>query len=194
MIKMFKFRQSLMNNALKCLLISGSLFMGIYAMIMPIHALFVQEIGGDLKTASVAYTIYWLTAGLFTFLTSKIESKMKETELAIAFSQFIITFAYIIYYFTASPGTLYVAMFFIGLANAFFWPAYHVVFAKHTQKKYATMQWGFFDASSYLVPAIGSLIGGFLAAKYGFDLIFIIMAVLSFLNGLFIVILPRKLL
>jgi len=51
-----------------------------------------------------------------------------------------------------------------------------------------------FDGLVYLILAIGAELGGWLVKWYGFNMVFLIMAILSFLAGFFILFLPRKVL
>lgn len=191
---MFFHRKSVINTALKIMLLISGIFMFAYAMFMPLYAIFVEEMGGGITTAANAYAIFWAVAGILTFLTGKLEGKMKETELAIGWSQYIIMLAYIVFYFANSVNWIYGAMAVLGIGNAVFWPAFHSVYGKHTNKINSTEQWSFYDALAYLIPAIGAFIGGWIVKLYGFDLIFIIMALLSFACGTFILFLPRKML
>ncbi len=185
-------RKPSLNKALKMLLLISGLFMFAYAMLMPIYALFVEKIGGDVRAASIAYAIFWLVTGLLTFIAGRIENKMKRVELAIVCSQFIIALAYLFYYFIKSIPMLYLAMVVLGIGNAIFWPAFHSLYTRHVNAQRSAWQWGFYDGLTYLIPAVGAFIGGWLVKLYGFGLIFVIMAALSLLNGLFIIILPKK--
>jgi len=187
-------KKPMVSKPLRALLLISSAFIFANAMFMPIYALFVEKIGGSITTASTAYAIFWLVAGVLTFIAGKIENKMKETELAIMLSQFIVCIGYILYYFTDTIFMLYIVMVILGIANAIFWPAFHCVYTKHVDGQKSAWQWSFYDGLTYIVPAIGAFIGGWLVKLYGFNVIFIIMAVIAFLNGIFIGILPRKVL
>jgi len=194
MISLFLHKKTNFNKALKALIFISGIFMFAYAMLMPIFAIFVEKIGGSVTTASNSWAIFWLVAGILTFVMGKLESKMDETELAIVWSQYIICIAYILYYFTTTTSMLYIVMIILGIGNAIFWPAFHSVYTKHVDEKNSTWQWSFYDGMAYIIPAIGAALGGFLVNLYGFNLIFIIMAILTFLNATFILFLPKKIL
>jgi len=187
-----------LNTALKLMLVVSGLFVFAFGMFTPLYAIFVKDIGGDITTASSAWAVFSLVAGLTTFITGSWENKIKETEIGIVWSQFIIGLAYTFYYFTDffSNGILmlYLAQAILGLGMAFFWPAFHAVYAKHVEPTKSAWQWSLYDGLAYLTPAIAAVLGGWLVKHYGFDVVFLIMAVLSYICGLFIWILPRKLL
>lgn len=182
------------NKPLKALLFISGLFMFAFGMFSPIYALFVERIGGDITTASNAWAVFLMTAGVLTFLTGKFENKLKETELAIAWSQVVIGLAYVMYCFTEEAAMLYLTQMVMGIGAAIFWPAFHSIYGKHTDGDQAAWQWSFYDALAYIVPAASAVIGGVLVKTYGFDMIFVIMAGLSFINAVFIWLLPRKVL
>lgn len=191
---MFFWSGRVINKPIGILLFISGAFMFAFAMFSPLYAIFVQKVGGGVTDAANAWSVFLLTAGVFTLITGKIENKMKEKELAIAWSQFIICLAYCLFYFTNSLLMLYLSMFVIGLANAFFWPAFHSIFDQHAEGVHVTVRWSLYDSLAYLVPAIGTFLGGMVVKFYGFGLLFLIMAGVSFLCGLLIVLLPRKVL
>ncbi len=176
--------KSKLNGPIKALLVVSGLFTFAFGMFSPIYALFVETIGEDITVAANAWAVFSLTAGLLTFITGRWENKIKETEFGIVWSQFVIGFAYV----------LYLAQAILGAGMALFWPAFHATYGKHTTKDEAAWQWSLYDGLAYLLPAVAAVAGGELAKAYGFGTIFIIMAILSFICGLFVLILPRKVL
>ena len=190
----FWHRKFMFSRALRFLLLISSLFMFAFAMFSPIYAIFVEKIGGGITEASGAWAIFGITSGLLTFLAGKYENKMKETELAIAWSQFVVCIAYVLLYFTHTSHMLYLVMIILGIGEALYWPAFHAVYGKHVDGKKSTWQWSIYDGLAYIVPAFGAALGGWLVANYGFSLIFIIMAAISFACGVLIIFLPRRIL
>ena len=182
------------NKALRVLMLISALFMFAFGMFSPIYALFVKEIGGDITVAANAWALFLLTAGVLTILTGRLENHMRETELGIAWSQFLIAAAYFLYYFTSQVAMFYAAQFLLGVGTAFFWPAFHAVYGKHVDSSNAAQQWSFYDALAYLVPSLAAVVGGWTVKAYGYQVIFMVMAILSLVCGFFILILPRKLL
>lgn len=190
----FIFKKETFNTALKILILISGFFMFAYAMLTPLYAIFVEKIGGGISTAANSYALFWAVAGIMTFVIGKIESKIEETELAIAYSQFIVGLAYVLLYFTWSPTLLYISMIILGIGNAMYWPAFHAVYSRHTNKANATEQWSIYDGMAYLIPAFGAAIGGVIVNNFGFGSLFIIMSIICFFCGIFIIILPRRIL
>ena len=176
------------------LLVISGFYMFAFGMFGPIYALFVERLGGDIQIASNAWAVFLFTTGVLTFMTGKWENQMKESEVGIAWSQFIVAGAYMMYYFADKVAMLYVAQVLLGVAAAFFWPAFHSLYGKNVDNKKAAWQWSFYDAMAYLVPAIAAVMGGWIVKHYSFDAIFLIMAVMSVVAGMYVLLLPKKLL
>jgi predicted MFS family arabinose efflux permease len=181
-----------LNGPLRILLIVSGLFTFAFGMLMPIYALFVEGIGEDITVAANSWAVFSLVAGLLTFVAGKWENKIKETELGIAWSQFVLGFAYILFFLTDGVMMLYLAQACMGAGMALFWPAFHSTYGKHTTRKEAAWQWSLYDGLAYLLPALAAVVGGMVVEVYGFSSMFIIMATLSFVCGFFVLLLPRK--
>lgn len=190
----FQYNHTKSNPAIRVMLWISAFFMFSFGMFSPLYAIFVEKIGGDITTAANAWAIFSLTAGVLTFITGRMENKLKETELAIAWSQIVLGAAYFVYYLASDVTMLYLAQVFLGAGMALYWPAFHSVYGKHVERGKAVAQWGIYDGISYLVPAVAAVTGGWLVKVYGFEMIFIVMALMSFFCGFFILVLPRKIL
>ncbi|PIP24842.1 MAG: hypothetical protein COX34_02005 [Candidatus Nealsonbacteria bacterium CG23_combo_of_CG06-09_8_20_14_all_36_12] len=71
-----------MPLALKILLLTDGLFLLAAAMLGPIYAIFVEEIGGDILTAGTSFAIFALVMGTLILIIGRIEDiVLKETEL-----------------------------------------------------------------------------------------------------------------
>ena len=71
------------NRALRILLVTNGIILFAGAMMGPIYALFVEEIGGDLLDASLTVAIFALAAGITALISGRYADKIKENELII---------------------------------------------------------------------------------------------------------------
>ncbi|OGY43981.1 MAG: hypothetical protein A2731_02530 [Candidatus Buchananbacteria bacterium RIFCSPHIGHO2_01_FULL_39_8] len=193
---MFSFRRKkpLFDTALKILLVTNSLILVAGAMIGPIYALFVEEIGGDLLDASLTGGVFALAAGITTLISGKFSDKIKENELIVVLGYGIMGFSFLLYIFCNSIWFLFLIQVITGLGEAIYSPAFDAVYSKHIEKKKAGKQWGAWESMNYFALTAGAIIGGFIATALGFDVLFGIMAVLSFGSALYILRLPRQVL
>lgn len=187
---MFK---KLFNKSLRILLFTNGLVLTASAMLGPIYALFVEKVGGDLLEASSTFAVYNLTAVILTFIFGKFADKIKEEELVVVLGYLILGIGFLGYLFVNSIWSLLLVQVIIGLGEAVYGPAFDACYSKHLEKGKYAAEWGIWEGLNYLTKAIGALIGGILANSFGFNYLFIFMALLCFISAFYIFLLPRKL-
>ncbi len=181
-----------LNRSLRAMLVVSALYMFAFGMFSPLYAIFVEKVGGNVAVASNAWAVFMLVAGLMTFITGRWENDSRQTVIGLAWSQFIVGAAYLIYYLADGVAWLYVAQVLLGLGASFFWPAFHSLYGKHVDKRNQAKQWSIYDGLAYLLPAGAAVLGGWLVDNYGFGLMFLVMAAMSLLCGIYILFLPKK--
>jgi MFS family permease len=183
-----------MNKALKILLFTNGLVLVAGAMLGPIYALFVDRIGGSLLDASFAGGIFALSAGIMSIISGKFSDSIKESELVVVLGYMLMGIGFISYIFVGSIWTLFAVEILFGLSVAIYAPAFDAAYSKHLNKKKAGSQWGAWESMNYFTAAVGALIGGFVVTYLGFNVLFVIMAILCWFSGIYIYFLPRKVL
>ncbi len=191
---MFNFNKPLFTRPLKILLITNSLILVAGAMIGPIYALFVEEIGGDLLAASISGSAFTLSAGITTLIAGKISDKLQEKKSIIFFGYLLMGLGFLLYTVCFSLWFLLLIQILIGFGEAIYSPAFNAIYSKHLDKNKAGQQWGAWESLNYFSLAIGSGLGGIIASVFGFGILFLIMAGLSFLSALYVYFLPKKIL
>lgn len=186
--------EHIVTRPLKILLSTNGLYYMAGAMIGPIYALFVEEIGGDLLDASYAFSVFAIAAGITAYISGKYTDQIKENELIIAFGYFIISIGYFYYIFVGSVWQLFISQALIGLGGAVYSPAFDALYSLKLKKNNAGMAWGMWEIMYYFTTAAGALIGGFVVTYFGFTPLFIIMGSLALMSALYIFILPRNVL
>lgn len=171
-----------MKKGLKILLLSDSWATLALGLIGPIYAIFVEEIGGDILDASWAYFAFMFTTGIVMFLLGKWEDKIKHKEKLVIAGYSLTTIGCLSYVFVDSQLTLIITQIILGLAGALYIPAFDALYSKFLEKNKETSQWGFEESMIYIVTAVSSLIGGYVAKFYGFKTLFILMFLISLLS------------
>lgn len=187
-------RRLFFNKALRILLATSGFVLLAGAMIGPIYALFVEEIGGSLLDASLAGGIFALAAGVTTFLAGKYADKLKESELIVVVGYVLLGVGFLLYTQVRSIAMLFAVEILIGFAEAIYAPAFDVLYTKHLDKRKEGREWGTYEATEYFTAAIGAVVGGFIVVNWGFNTLFVIMASISFISGIYIYFLPRRVL
>jgi len=74
------------------------------------------------------------------------------------------------------PALFWVAPGVLALHKMFFWPAFHANFAAHTAKANSGTELSWAQLVAYSSGVVGPILGGFIAAAYGFSTLFLIAA------------------
>jgi MFS family permease len=187
-------KRFLFNKALRILLITNGLVLLAGAMLGPIYALFIENIGGDLLDASLTGGFFALAAGITTLIAGKFADKNKRDELIVAFGYAVMGLGFLLYIFVNSIWFLFGVQILIGFAEAFYSPAFDALYSKHITKKKAGREWGAWESINYFSIAIGAAIGGLIASNFGFTSIFAIMSALCFISAIYIFHLHKRIL
>jgi len=182
------------SKGIKTILLVDSIVMVAAAMLGPIYALFVEEIGGSLLDASFAAAIFAVVGGITCLISGNLTDKIKENELIIVFGYFMLGIGFFLYTFVDSILFLFGVQVIVGLAHAVSNPALDAVFSKHLDKGKVGKEWGAWEALGFFTYAIGAVVGGLIVINFGFDAIFIIMSILCFASAIYIYLLPRDIL
>jgi len=182
------------NKATRILLGTNAMILLAGAMLGPIYALFVEDIGGDLLDASIAWGIFALAAGFTTLLTGKYADKIKQNELILVVGYILMGIGFALYLVVGSVMMLFFVQLVIGFAEAIYAPAFDALYSKHLAKTKIGRGWGAWEATDYFTAGAGAVVGGLIVTNFGFNTLFVVMALLSFASGLYIYLLPRRIL
>ncbi len=183
-----------LNKPLIILILTNSAVLISIAMLAPIWAIFVEEIGGDILEVGLAVSTLAITAGIVVIFTGKISDQVKDDELIIAVGYLIIGAGFILYNFVSNVWFLAVVQIIIGIGIAIYEPAFDSVYSKHLKSKSEGREWGAWESVNYFCQAIGAALGAVIATAFGFNALFIMMAALCIVSALYIFIIPRKVL
>jgi MFS family permease len=182
------------NKALKLLLNTNALILISGAMLGPIYALFVKEIGGDLLDASIAGSLLAFVGGITVLLTGRLSDKVKRPEFIVALGYLVIGLGFLLYLMADSIWWIFAIQSIIGFGGALYAPAFDALYSIHLDKHSEGSEWGEWEAMNYFTSAAGALIGGFIVTTFGFSPLFIIMALLCFISSIYIFLLSKKVL
>lgn len=182
------------SKAIRVLICTNALVLVAGAMLGPIYALFVEKIGGDLLSASLTAGVFALAAGTVTLISGRYADKIKENELIVVFGYVIMGAGFLMYMKVGSIWSLFLVQIVIGFAEAVYVPAFDSLYSKHTSNRSRGRAWGAWEAANYFTIAVGSIAGGFIVNKIGFNALFLTMALLCFISAFYIYFLPRKVL
>ena len=182
------------NFALRILLITDGLVVFSGAMLGPIYALFVRDIGGDILDTGLAAGVFTATAGIVVFLSGRFSDKIKETELIVSLGYAIMGTGFLSYTLVHSVSQLLIAQVIIGFGQALCSPSFDALYSKHVEPGRSGSQWGAWESMSYFAVAFGALAGSTVVSIFGFQALFVAMSGFAYMSAIYIYLLPRKVL
>lgn len=174
-----------MKRGLVILLACFALFTLATEVLVPVYAVFVEGIGGDLLTAGGAYAIFMGVTAVLVFLISRWEDRFKHLEKLIILGFCIKVVGFTGYVFVRTPMHLFIVQIILGIGEAVSLPAHDGLYSQLIEKgRYASV-WGLYDALWYITAAVAGIIGGAIAQYMGFQMLFFFMIIVS-LAGLLV--------
>ena len=183
--------KKILNKPIKILLATNGLILMAAAMIGPIYALFIEEIGGSLLDASYAGAAFALVAGITVLVSGSYTDKVKHPERIVALGSIIFGSGFFLLTFVQSIWMLLLVQGIIGFGEAIYSPSYDAVYSKHLTKNEAGRQWGFWESMSYFTAVVGALLGGYIASTFGFDALFIVASLFCLASAIYVLVLPK---
>jgi MFS family permease len=183
-----------MNKLIEILLVSS--FFGNMAagFIGPIYAVFVEQVGGDLITAGIAYAIFAIVSGILLILLGRWEDHVKHKANLLIASRLLSIAGFMGYLFVHSPEQLFFVQVILGISIALGAPAFDSIYYKNVSKKDSAFEWGAWEGVYQIALGFSALIGGFVAEAFGFKLLFILMIIFGFFSlcATFALVLEKK--
>lgn len=171
-----------MKPILRVLYVSSWLSWFAASLFGPIYAIFVQQIGGDVLDAGIAYAIFSIVMGIFTLLMGKLEEKTFDRRKSLVWGYAILMGATIGYVSVQSPYQLFIVQACMGIGAAINYTAWDALFSHAVEKGKESVEWGTQEGGMQIVAGVAAIAGSFVVATFGFDVLFLGMAFIQSLS------------
>jgi len=177
------------NKVIKTMIQADLIFVSAFGLITPIFAVFIlnQIKGGDVKVVGFAAAIYWILKSLLQVPIGRYLDKNvgeKDDFYFVIMGYFLavlVPLGYIFSYFTWHIYGLQ-ALYAIAMGMAI--PGWAAIFTRHIDKGKEAFEWSLESTAMGLGAGITGAIGGILASKFGFNIVFILVAIVAFIGTL----------
>jgi len=173
------------NPLVKAFIFSEMFLWSAWNFVIPIFAIFAaNEIqGGSIKIAASAYSTYLIIRVITELIAGKYLLDKKDTKKIVdtIIGTFIIAVSFIGFSLSNTVLPLFIFFGTIGIGMGISAPAKYSLFACHLDKGKEALEWSFYDAISFTGMALSAALGGFIAAEYGFKLLFFLVSLLNFI-------------
>lgn len=185
----------LLNRPLRILLFNDTLTLIASAMIVPIYAIYVDEIGGDLLDAGLAAGIFAIVAGFAVLITGRIADRITYKARILSVGYLLSAIGFLLYTVVGTMWQLLLVQAIVGLSQAVIGPVFDAMYGNHIGgKKHAPSRWSMWESAYYFAIAIGSGAGALIVKYAGFDTLFIVMSCMCLLSSLYILGQSKKIL
>jgi MFS family permease len=175
-----------MNKSLKILLIADSFNIFASALLGPIYAIFVKNIGGNIISTSWSFALLPIFSGTTLFIISRFQDKVKNWKGFMIASYLLFSLSYLLYLGVNSVFELYFVQALAGLSYAIGTPAYKGFYSKKLDNDKEASQWGNLDSMTQYVTALGAITGGLIVTIYGYNYMFAFMSFLALVSAVVI--------
>lgn len=172
-----------MNPQLKLLFAANSMITLAGTMIIPTYALFIEEAGGGIEMAGVLFGVTFLSASVAEIAVIRFKDKPGLSLKLLKLNFLIRGLAWLALAFVSTIPVIFVAQVIIGASAAFGSPAFNSLVSEHLDGQKHIREWGMWELVYNPSVALGSILGGFFVASFGFGSLFIIMSALAFISG-----------
>ncbi len=169
--------EKIRKRNLRIFIFSNSLMALAFGLFGPFYLIFINEIGGSIENFGIAVGLVVLSGALMSLIAGKYSDKFgRKPFLIIAgYASAIIVFLYTI---INSIWQLYLLQIFSGLIISIFETSESAYLADITKKQKRGTDIGKYDAYGGFAEAFAIFAGGFLAGKFGFEIIFYIVSII----------------
>lgn len=152
------------------------LFSFAFSLIIIFEPVFFYQIGLSLVGISLYYALHYTLYVLIMPVGVKFAARFGvEHSLALSMPFFILYFLALAALPTR-PSFFWVAMVLLTIHKIFYWPAYHANFARFSDGKNRGTEQSWMRFITYGTGILGPLLGGVIAARFGFPILFVLAA------------------
>jgi MFS family permease len=180
------------NKALRFLLCTNGIILLAGAMLAPIYAIFVEEVGGDVLDAGIAGGAFALAAGVTVLISGRLSDKLSRHREVVACGYAIMAVSFFLMLFVHAVWSLILVQIVMGLGEAIYLPAFDALYSQPLDDHKEGSEWGMWEALNYFTTAVGAIAGGIIVQYFGFDPLFVLMGLLCLGSAVFVIRIPRK--
>ncbi|HRY62310.1 MAG TPA: MFS transporter [Candidatus Paceibacterota bacterium] len=183
------------NSVIKTLVMSDFVINSAFGLSAPIFAIFLVDNiqGGNAEVAGFAASVYWIAKSFLQLPIAEFLDKTdgeKDDFVVLVCGQVIASFSLFMYIFATLPWHIYAIEAFLGASMAFAVPAWYGIFTRHIDSGRTSFEWSLESVFSVgVATAISSALGGIIANRYGFNVLFVGAGLWALLGALSLILL-----
>ncbi len=163
------------------------IFISAFGFITPIFAIFItnQIKDGDIRVVGFAAAIYWILKSFLQIPIGRYLDKNhgeKDDFYFVVVGYCLAALVPLGYIFSSLSWHIYGLQAFYAIGMAMAVPAWAAIFTRHIDKGKEAFEWSLESTAIGLGAGITGAIGGILASKFGFEVVFIFATIAAFIG------------
>ncbi|MCQ5337620.1 MAG: MFS transporter [Candidatus Methanomethylicia archaeon] len=185
------------NSIIKYLILFEFIVLTASGLIVPIFPIFITKsiIDGSIAVVGFSSSLYLLSFSIVRLISAGIVDTKLNDKQKITFSitgTVMIGISYILYLASRFSWHIYLLQIINGIGTAFRYSPFMSLFTRYIDKGKESSEWGINAVATSLGQALTAAIGGILAEKYSFNIIFITTGTFVVLGSLTTIILYKE--
>ncbi len=185
------------NKVIKILILSDIALISGFGLITPIFAVFLTSYiqGGNLKVVGYAAAIYWIVQSLVVIPFARYLDKNhgeKDDLWFIIIGNLLAASAVFGYIFARLPWHIYLLQMVYALGMGMNIPGYTAIFTRHIDKGSEAFDWSVRSALVGIGGGIAGALGGLIASRFGFNILFIGVGIFIILSALLPILITKQ--
>lgn len=178
-----------LNKIIKILILSDFLITTAFGFTAPIFALFITDKikGGTIETVGYAAAFYWLAAALARLPIARFVDKTKTEKddfYFMIFGSLLISAVPFLFIISTKIWHIYLIQILFGLGYSLRLPGWYGMFTRHIDKGQEGYDWSFSSLIAGVGSGVTAALGGIMAARFGFNTLFILIGGISILGSI----------
>ena len=187
------------NKVIKTIVFVDFFYNSAFASFGPIFAIFITRniSGGSAKVVGFSTAIFWITKSIFQLPIAKFLDETdgeRDDFWAMFFGYVFSGLIPIFYIFARDAAHLYLIQAFYGMVMAWTVPAWYSIFTRHVDRWRIGFEWSLESVFSVGIATAGAAaLGGYVADKFGFNILFLASGFISIISSLMLLTLRGEL-
>jgi len=179
------------NNLIKILTFSDVLIVSGWGLTNPLFAVFLTEQikGGNLELVGLSTAVYCVLRSALQIPFARLVDSVKgeiDDFLLMAAGSAVMSLVPFMYFFAVTNIQILLLQALLGISSAMVAPGWLAIFTRHIDKNIEAEEWGIYNAVVGLGGALSGALSGFLAEKFGFRSLFLIVGTVSVFGTCFL--------
>jgi MFS family permease len=156
-----------------------------WALLSPLYALYVTELGGNAQSAALAWGLYTLLGGVSIIVLGWWENRISKKERILALGATLQLLGVGVLFAATDMTTMVAGYGIYAVGTGFVVPVWNHAYASVQIRGKSTAEWGFLNGGNMLLFAAAAILSSYLFGIYGFKGLLVLMVIAHVIGATF---------